>query len=67
MEPTKPLGSEAEAKAWLDGVVPLRAQHSGITLSSASSDRSDGGAGDTVMNRKELLKGEAAPVYRPVD
>ena len=58
MEPAKRLGSEAEAKAWLDGVVALYAQRSGIALSSASSGGSGGGGGGggAVMNSEEFLK-----------
>ena len=54
------MGSEAEAKAWLDGVVALYAQHSGITLSPASSGGSDGGGGGRgVMNGDEFLRSQA--------
>ena len=57
MEPAKRLGSEAEAKTWLDGVVALYAQRSGISLSSASSGGSSGGGGGgAVMNSEEFLK-----------
>ena len=57
VEPPKRLGSEAEAKAWLDGVVALYTQRSGITLSSASSGGSgSGGSGGAVMNSEEFLK-----------
>jgi fatty acid synthase subunit alpha len=57
VEPPKRLGSEAEAKAWLDGVVALYAQRSGIALSSASSGGSgSGGGGGAVMNSEEFLK-----------
>ena len=57
MEPPKRLGSEAEAKAWLDGVVALYAQHSSITLSSASPGGSSGSGGrGAVMNSEEFLK-----------
>jgi fatty acid synthase subunit alpha, fungi type len=60
MEPPKRLGSEAEAKTWLDGVVSLYAQRSGITLSSASSGGSGGGgSGGAVMNSEEFLKFQA--------
>lgn len=60
MEPSKRLGSEVEAKAWLDGVVALYAQRSGITLSSGSSGGSGGGgAGGAVMNSEEFLKFQA--------
>ena len=59
-EPLKRMGSEAEAKAWLSGVVALYAQRSGITLSSASSDGSDGrGGGGGVMNSEEFFKFQA--------
>ena len=43
MEPPKHLESKAEAKTWLDGVVSLYAQHSGITLPSASASGSGSG------------------------
>ena len=60
MEPPKRLGSEAEAKAWLDGVVALYAQRSSITLSSPSSGGSSGGGGGgAVMNSEEFLKFQA--------
>ena len=54
------LGTAANVKAWLDGVVTLYAQHSGITLSSTSSGGSDGrGGGGGVMNSEEFLKFQA--------
>jgi len=58
MEPAKCLGSEAEAKTWLDSIVVLYAQRSGISLSSGSSDGSGGGGGGggAVMNSEEFLK-----------
>ena len=56
MEPAKRLGSEAEVKAWLDGVVALYAQRSGIALSSASSGGSGGGG--ATMNSEEFLHRE---------
>ncbi|KAF5337910.1 hypothetical protein D9758_013124 [Tetrapyrgos nigripes] len=37
MEPPKRLGSEPEAKAWLDSVVAVYAQRSGINLSAPSA------------------------------
>ena len=58
----KHSGSEAEAKTWLDGVVALYAQRSGITLPSASSGGSGGGGGGgggAVMNSEEFLKFQA--------
>ena len=58
MEPAKRLGSEGEAKAWIDSVVAVYAQRSGISLSSggagaggaatgagAGADTGAGGAG----------------------
>ena len=60
VEPSKRLGSEVEAKAWLDGVVALYALRSGITLSSASSGGSSGGGGGgAVMNSEEFLQFQA--------
>ena len=60
VEPAKRLGSEAEAKAWLDGVVSIYAQRSGITLSSGSSTGPGGGeGGGAVMNSEEFLKFQA--------
>ena len=56
MEPAKRLGSEAEAKTWLDGVVALYAQRSGISLLSASHCGPRGGGGGAVMNSEEFLK-----------
>jgi len=58
VEPAKRFGSETEAKAWLDGVVALYAQRSGVTLPSASSGGSGGGGGGggAVMNSEEFLK-----------
>ncbi|EIW57289.1 fatty acid synthase [Trametes versicolor FP-101664 SS1] len=57
MEPAKRLGSEAEAKAWLDGVVAIYAQRSGISLSSgAAAGAAGGGGGGAVINSEEFLK-----------
>ena len=56
MESAKRLGSEVETKAWLDGVVALYAQRSGISLSSASHCGPRGGGGGAVMNSEEFLK-----------
>ncbi|OJT02257.1 Fatty acid synthase subunit alpha [Trametes pubescens] len=57
MEPAKRLGSEAEAKSWLDGVVAVYAQRSGISLSSgAAAGGAGGGGGGAVINSEEFLK-----------
>jgi fatty acid synthase subunit beta len=42
MEPAKRLGSEAEAKAWLDTVVTAYAQRSGISLSVGGATGGEG-------------------------
>jgi fatty acid synthase subunit alpha len=56
MEPAKRFGSEAEAKTWLDGVVAIYAQRSGILLPAggAAAGGSGGGAGATT-NSEEFL------------
>ncbi|KIO16925.1 hypothetical protein M407DRAFT_12583 [Tulasnella calospora MUT 4182] len=60
MEPAKRLGSEGEAKAWLDSVVSAYAQQTGISLSSGASSGGAGGAsGGAVMNSEEFLKFQA--------
>ncbi|KAJ7067175.1 fatty acid synthase [Mycena amicta] len=60
MEPAKRLGSEAEAKAWLDGIVAIYAQRSGISLSSgAAAGGGGGGGGGAVINSEEFLKFQA--------
>ncbi|CAL1716945.1 unnamed protein product [Somion occarium] len=57
MEPPKRLGSEAEAKAWLDSVVALYAQRSGVSLSSGgAAGGGSGGAGGAVINSEEFQK-----------
>ena len=55
MEPAKRLGSEAEAKTWLDGVVSIYAQRSGISLSSGAAAGGAGGGGGAVINSEEFL------------
>ena len=45
MEPPKRLLSGPEAKAWLDSVVPIFAQRSGISLSAGGSSGGGGGVG----------------------
>jgi fatty acid synthase subunit alpha len=60
MEPAKRLGSEAEAKAWLDSVAAAYAQQAGITLSSGGSGGGGGAAsGGAVMNSEEFDKFKA--------
>lgn len=56
MEPAKRLGSEPEAKAWLDSVAAAYAQRAGISLASATASGGGGGAGGAVMNSEEFLK-----------
>lgn len=56
MEPPKRLGSEAEAKSFLDGVVSIYAQRSGISLSSGAAAGGAGGGGGAVINSEEFLK-----------
>ncbi|KAH9950013.1 fatty acid synthase [Amylocystis lapponica] len=60
MEPPKRLGSEAEAKAWFDSVVPIYAQRSGISLAAASAGASGaGGAGGPTINSEEFIQFQA--------
>ena len=61
LEPAKRLGSEVEAKAWLDSVAAVYAQQSGISLSSggAAGGAGGGSAGDAVINSEEFLKFQA--------
>ncbi len=52
MEPPKRLGSEAEAKTWLDSVTAVYARPAGISLSSGgAAGGSGGGGGGPVINR----------------
>lgn len=60
MEPPKRLGSEAEAKTWLDSVVAAYAQQSGISLSSGGGGGGGGAAsGGAVINSEEFVKFQA--------
>ncbi|KAG1096468.1 hypothetical protein G6F39_006700 [Rhizopus arrhizus] len=57
MEPASRLGSEAEAKAWLDTVAQAYAKKAGITLSapgSGSAGGAAGGASVAVINSEEF-------------
>ncbi|KAF7374647.1 Fatty acid synthase subunit alpha [Mycena sanguinolenta] len=56
MEPAKRLGTEAEAKSWLDGIVAIYAQRSGISLASGSSGGGGGGGGGATINSEEFIK-----------
>lgn len=57
MEPAKRLGSEAEAKTWLDSVAAAYAQQAGISLSSGGAGGgAAAGGGGAVMNSEEFLK-----------
>jgi fatty acid synthase subunit alpha len=56
MEPTKRLGSEAEAKLWLNGVVSTYAKRSGISLSAGNASGGGGPVGGATINSEESLK-----------
>ena len=57
LEPPKRLASEAEGKNWLDGVVSVYAQRSGISLASPGAGGISGGVGgNAVINSEEFLK-----------
>ncbi|KAK0213643.1 fatty acid synthase alpha subunit-like protein, partial [Armillaria fumosa] len=60
MEPPKRLASEPEAKTWLDSVVAVSAQRSGISLSAPSAGGGrGGGSGGPTINSEEFLKFQA--------
>ncbi|KAF9467993.1 fatty acid synthase [Collybia nuda] len=59
LEPPKRLGSELEGKAWLDGVVTIYAQRSGISLSAPGAGATSGGGGGATINSEEFLKFQA--------
>ena len=57
LELPKRLASEAEGKSWLDGIVSIYAQCSGISLSvPGTGGASGGGSGGAVINSEEFLK-----------
>ncbi|KAG5638483.1 hypothetical protein H0H81_012415 [Sphagnurus paluster] len=58
-EPPKRLASEPEAKAWLDGIVSIYAQRSGISLAAPGAAASGGGASGATINSEEFLKFQA--------
>jgi fatty acid synthase subunit alpha, fungi type len=60
MEPPKRLGTDAEAKAWLDSVAAVYAQRAGITLASGGGAAGAGSAGGgATINSEEFLKFQA--------
>ena len=59
LEPAKRLGSEPEAKAWLDAVAAAYAKQAGISLSSGSGGGGGAAGGGAVMNSEEFLKFKA--------
>ncbi|PWY99602.1 hypothetical protein BCV70DRAFT_109981 [Testicularia cyperi] len=56
MEPAKRLGSEPEAKAWLDSVVQTYASAAGVSLSQGGSGGGGGGSGGVAISSEELDK-----------
>ena len=56
LEPPKRLASEAEGKSWLDGVVSIYAQRSGISLAAPGTGGGSGGGAAAVINSEEFLK-----------
>ena len=57
---SKRLTSEAEGKSWLDGVVSVYAQRSGISLvAPGAGGAAGGGGGGATINSKEFLKFQA--------
>ncbi|BGP41220.1 fatty acid synthase alpha subunit Lsd1 [Rhodotorula kratochvilovae] len=60
-EPEKRLGSEADAKAWLDGVAQAYASQAGVTLGAAGGGGGGAmvGGGGFMMNPEELDKMQA--------
>ena len=60
LEPPKRLASEAEGRSWLDGVVSVYAQRSGISLAApGAGGTSGGGGGGATINSEEFLKFQA--------
>ncbi|KAG1832582.1 hypothetical protein DFJ58DRAFT_647488, partial [Suillus subalutaceus] len=57
MKPAKHLSSEAEGKVWLDTVVTIHAQRSGISLSSGGAGGAGGSSGSgATINSEGFLK-----------
>ncbi|KAG8706031.1 3-oxoacyl-[acyl-carrier-protein] synthase [Ceratobasidium sp. 423] len=59
MDPAKRLGSEAEAKSWLDSVATEYARQAGVTLSSGGGGGSATAGGGAITNSEEFLKSQA--------
>ncbi|EPQ27448.1 uncharacterized protein PFL1_04986 [Pseudozyma flocculosa PF-1] len=59
MEPAKRLGSEPEAKAWLDSVVQAYAAQAGIALSQGGGGGGGGASGGVAISSEELDKLQA--------
>ncbi|KAF9167813.1 3-oxoacyl-[acyl-carrier-protein] synthase [Actinomortierella ambigua] len=59
MEPASRLGSEADAKAWLDTVAQAYARRAGISLSSGGGAVAGGAVGGMVMNSEEFNQFQA--------
>ena len=57
MEPAKRLASEAEARAWLDSIMPVYAAKAGVSLSQGGGG--DGSSGGAVINSEEFLQFQA--------
>ncbi|KDN47732.1 hypothetical protein K437DRAFT_273590 [Tilletiaria anomala UBC 951] len=55
-EPAKRLGSEPEAKAWLDSLVQAYASTAGISLNQGGSGGGGGGGGGAAISSEELDK-----------
>jgi malonyl CoA-acyl carrier protein transacylase/acyl dehydratase len=55
-EPAARLGSEADAKAWLDQTAKLYATEHGVTLAQGTGASATGGNGAPVMNSEEFDK-----------
>ncbi|PWN49501.1 hypothetical protein IE53DRAFT_363101 [Violaceomyces palustris] len=58
-EPAKRLGSEPEAKAWLDSCVSSYAAQAGISLSQGGGGSGGGGGGGATISSEELDKLQA--------
>ncbi|KAF9438054.1 3-oxoacyl-[acyl-carrier-protein] synthase [Entomortierella beljakovae] len=59
MEPNARLGSEPEAKAWLDTVAQAYARRAGITLGGGGGAAVGGAVGGAVMNSEEFNQFQA--------
>ena len=60
MEPAKRFALEAEARAWLDYIVPIYAAKAGVSLSQGGTASGGGGCGGgAVINSEEFLQFQA--------